>query len=426
MGQSESNLREIIECTARQCELSKEVSKGLGQESIIVLRNYARKHGISCASTDARLKANWCEVIAQEVERKRMDMLLKLAMNFCERIAGARQSAEQSAAFEHTLTQMGIDKAEFATDFDRCSAMTSRFRTIIKDLKRLKESSTKMLNGLGQYASIQRALLGTLLFFASSVSGKTVDTVTSEVCSFAPHVKGLASPSICQLDLPTSTKTQYQRFWTTKALISEVSSMSFDMELIKQVRTGVYTNLMSGIQSQPTATFLLGGASIRKRKIFRKVVLSNKILQVGICGAINLNSDNIMEDLPGYRTMLALGEYAAANMYYTPAKIIMKSLLFEAKDGQQSVVFDGTGNNQAHLERRMQEFKSAGFLVNVIAEAMPNEMRMNRVNDQKTKMRQYVPAKVVQEDKSENEWLKCIQNWISQGKIDFGKVYMKV
>jgi predicted kinase len=433
MGQSESTLREKLECTAKECELTKEIAEGLSRESMVILRKYAKAHGISCGTMDARQKANWCKAIAQEVERSRIDTLVKLAMTICKRVKEDSQSAEESASLERTLAQMGIQGSGL-TDVERCEAMTDRFQAIIEDLERLKEASSWSPRHTGRYAKLQRALLSTLLLYAATASAQPVDALTTEVCPFTPgvpRIEGLAAPSVCQLDLATSKTGQFQRYWMTGDIVPEVENMPSDRALVDDIRRDIYSKRMPGDQIKPTAVFLLGGSGAGKTTTFQKFVAENKELEIGIRGAISLNSDEIMEDLPGYTTMLTLGEYggvpvsnkAAANIYHEPAKKIMKSLMREAREEHQSIIFDGTGNNQANLERTMEEFKEAGFAVNIIAVAAPVEVRQNRVEQRGITSGRFVPPTVVQEGRSEGEWQHFLDTWKSQGKVDFGMVY---
>ena len=152
----------------------------------------------------------------------------------------------------------------------------------------------------------------------------------------------------------------------------------------------------------------------------------SQLIADGIRGAVTINTDDIMEYLPGYTSMILLGEISGtpvsnmetAAIYHEPAKDIGKAMLKDFKENRISFVFDGTGTTENRFAKEWRDLRDAGYEINVIAVTAPSETRQERALDRSVQMGRHVPPEVVAEGRSSSEWVTLLTKYRNANKVD--------
>ena len=192
----------------------------------------------------------------------------------------------------------------------------------------------------------------------------------------------------------------------------DAAAFADDLDIIKGVWNAILKNRHHGRQIYKTATFILGDSGAGKGTVTRQIIQNNKNLKQGTWGALYFNTDDVMELLPGYTSLLKMGsmkgvpisDMDAAAIYHEPAKAIASLLRKRALELGESIIFDGTGSNIKKLERMIKTFKEEGYIVNVIAVAAPANIRQGRVASRAVHTGRFVPPWVVQKRRSKGQW----------------------
>lgn len=365
--------------------------------------------------------------------------LVSLGHNICSNLVELTDtntlssfSPRDQAIITHITKTLGIDDPDL-TNTEKCKRITEKYKTLVEDIRKV--------SNIEKRSRYSFPTLSKLLFL--TLTGIALVTASSYTC-----VKTAAETRQCKLELlventipssqsPSSIRifenNVYNPFEKARLLVTgddiaistEIEHLVSDKLFIQNVYNSLVDKRIQGISETPTATFILGGSGSGKSLQFEKL-LKNNDLNNGIKGSIVLNTDDLMEFIPGYKESLDLGYMNslpislkdAASIYHEGAEDMNKALMGMAIQKKQSFIFDGTGNTLSSLKSKIETLKTNGFNVNIIAVTAPVEIRKQRVKNRAVISGRYVAPEIVERGRSKDEWLDIIRNYL-QGMVNY-------
>ncbi len=344
-----------------------------------------------------------------------LEKLAKSSSQICKSIMQlvnfpkARLAKEDRLMIHRIMVTFNIDRINM-TDRQKCEVIETHYLhvlTQIQNVERIeRESGGRMV-----FPNVKKILLTILFAYGATVM---------PVCS--------ADAQQCTMRVATvdGNPLGYGRVFINGDIRPEVSQMGNSTELIQEAKQHIYKHRRPGHQMLPVATFLLGGSGAGKSTSFENILTHNKQFQEGVSGALLFNTDEIMEELPGYKGMMDLGtldnrivsNQMAADIYHEPAEEIGDTLLMEAINNHESFIFDGTGNNFRKLQSRFKDLKSRGYQINVIVVTADTHLRIERVEKRSIQTGRWVPPEVVAKGRTLEEWQFVLNESVQNGIVD--------
>lgn len=298
------------------------------------------------------------------------------------------------------ITQ-GADQDTDSSGTDWCEYINNYLLKRIKELKAIRKTNSKRPTNI--YPTLKKWIALSLFFLG------TLHTV--ETCP--------VEQKKCTIELKTAVidNVNMTRGFVVDDIVPEVDYFVKDQDIVQLVREDIEKTKQDGEQKKSVATFILGPPGAGKGTLFRKVVEEHPEYQDGLAGAYTLNTDDIMESLPGYSPMLHLGTMSgypisrkdAAKIYHDPAKKINKKIMDQLITEKKSFIFDGTGANVDKLRHKIQKVKDAGYEIQVVVITADMDTRQKRVYLRSIITGRYVPETVVAGGQKDTyEWDKIL------------------
>jgi len=400
-------------CFLRQCGVDQLILEEVSSSPMNKLKQYVIKNNLQCDNLPN--KEELCQLVLEDL----MTKLGQLSSNICNtllelQMAQPSLNQRDKRIVRNILYLFGIE-TKGLSDREKCEKVLEYYQNYLKEIEVISQAE---LRSNFKFPSLKKILITVLIGFAHLPQPSCASTQPSfynppnEVMT----VNARYPIQQCKLELATMNNVNNPfiqgRYFVTNDIIPEVKQLSQDALVINTIRESIYNSKMAGTQSKPTATFLLGPSGAGKTTSFNSVLKKNPIFLDGVQGAIILNTDEIMEQLPGYSALIDMGimngkpisDKMVANTFHEPAESINELLLNETIENQQSFVFDGTGNNLKKLQSRMTKLKNHGFEINAIVITADADIRLPRVHNRGIATGRFVPEEVVRKGKSTLEW----------------------
>ena len=161
------------------------------------------------------------------------------------------------------------------------------------------------------------------------------------------------------------------------------------------------------VVTQKRASLVLGGPGTGKGT-------AAKFARKGNPGAVYINTDDVMEMIPGYdqdvngdrRGDILVSKLGSANMWHADAKRIANTIMSRVLSSAQSFIFDGTGANVKKLDDRIEHIRRLGYSIDIYVTRLDEDTALRRVGDvndptsRPNKTGRFVPSSVVREHKN--------------------------
>lgn len=136
------------------------------------------------------------------------------------------------------------------------------------------------------------------------------------------------------------------------------------------------------------AVFMSGGPASGKTSLLRKQFGEAK-------GFVVVDPDRIKENDPVMEIGVAMGMRKAAELAHENSSRLSKEVFAIARDNGLNVLMDGTGANAGKYIRQMQELKSKGYQVTLLAQHVPEEVGVKRAMARADRSGRYVPEEFI-------------------------------
>lgn len=314
------------------------------------------------------------------------------------------------------------------SDNEKCKFIMERIDALTRDVAFLQRASPHL-----QTSNVKKFLKG-LLFLAASLQVQQTCAAEIQGSDQCKMQLQLVNPQVPIFAQPADAARYF-----VSDIVPDVSAFGHDPVMFAKA----YQELerISGVQKEPVVTFVLGGAGAGKGYSLKHVIPKRyPAIVEGMKNALVLNTDNIMESLPGYSVLSGAGDLSpllhygsyhnsesfsvpvthinAADVYHVPAEEINEQLQTKLLNEHRSFVFDGTGNTLSSLERRIRRAKQAGFKVNVVVIFAEADIRWERARQRAVTSGRYVPEQVVKKGHNPAVWKAFLEEKQRQGLID--------
>jgi predicted ABC-type ATPase len=239
----------------------------------------------------------------------------------------------------------------------------------------------------------------------------------------------------------TPQQTISARYLVEGDLWPDVSDLAENPEVYENAKKNL--KVYDGEQDEPVMTMLMGSAGSGKNYQMEKYMNENKSFKRGLQGAVIIDTDEIMEFMPGYTTLgsiedlPALLNYGAiehgamsvpvthmyaADVYHDAAKVINDKLQQEVLDARKSFVMQGIGTKLYKVTDLIDQAKALGYKVNVLAVTADADVRWERARKRAVQTGRYVPKPATLKGHSADKWRDYLHDLQSEGKVDFYEV----
>lgn len=136
------------------------------------------------------------------------------------------------------------------------------------------------------------------------------------------------------------------------------------------------------------AVFMSGGPASGKTSLLRKQFGEAK-------GFVVVDPDRIKGTDPVMEIGVAMGMRQAAALAHENSSRLSKEVFAAARDNGLNVLMDGTGANADKYIKQMEDLKSKGYQVTLLAQHVPEEVGVKRAMDRADRSGRYVPEEFI-------------------------------
>jgi hypothetical protein len=365
---------------------------------------------------------------------------IRVGFDICRNVSKQRHAVmthEERTALRTILHGIGTRVSHRTEDREICRLLSQRFRRLARDidwLEALKDSTSSrfayqtLLNALYVLAVSLAVLVSTAMLQSGGPEGTTM--------VLRPNVTTSGDPppsATCILELHRAGEAflgpfRQQRYFVRGDVQRDwVASLSDDPAVVERVRRRLFANkTVPGPDEAPVATLILGGSGAGKGFVLGNMRHHHGRMYDRMQGSVYLNTDEVMELLPGYDSLINIDHIAGipvtdvnvANLYHDPAETIADVMMQECLNEGYSFVFDGTGNNMQKIERRIRGYKHRGYDVQVLVVIADSMTRLERTRTRAVLDGRYVPPEVVVKGHSEEVWYNLLESLHRAGVVD--------
>jgi adenylate kinase family enzyme len=406
-----------VSCLLSECGFGHELEKLLTNVDINQLRQYARDHSLKCdEGVDQRFKSPFCIMVATHLTTEACNNIIELSNS----LKNPKLPDANRQAVNRILRGLGVAVASLS-DVQKCERLNTSLQNLLQELDTLRQPDTVPESDHRRSTapkSDHRRITGLIVAMVLT----SVFLATTEVCT----TPTAADQGQCRLELLSAERngTMLHRYFVHDDLKTDVSDLS-DNRAVVDAAYAKLEKYPGETTGQPTATFILGGAGAGKGTATQTVLSTDQDFAAGVRGAVVLNSDDIMATLPGYSSLLALGEISgtpvtsvdAAAIYHDPAKKILNTFIDRVTQDKKSFIFDGTGNTLDTVLGRMRELHRLGYRVHVVVVHAPLADRQKRATGRAVRVGRTVPPEVVQKSHTPAVWEQHLQTMKKDGSV---------
>jgi len=171
----------------------------------------------------------------------------------------------------------------------------------------------------------------------------------------------------------TSATTKPAEYTAPKKALPDNSPLLVDSRLDQseaahnerfEVINNIFKNAKSITDRKPVL-YVMGGGGGAGKGTLREILQNKGEIPTEASGAVVIDPDAIKTNLKRYKDIAATGDYRAAMTTHEDSSTLAKEALARAKSGHFDVVFDATMSDFEKGKKRIQEFKDAGYRVNM-------------------------------------------------------------